>query len=39
MAEAGTEHNLVTTARSFYDRFVAKADIPEHNWRAAKKRA
>jgi hypothetical protein len=34
-----TEHDVVTTARSFYDRFVAQADCPERNWTAARKRA
>jgi hypothetical protein len=39
VADVGTEHDLVTTARSFYDRFVAQADCPEHNWTAARKQA
>jgi hypothetical protein len=31
MADVGTEHDLVTATRSLYDRFVAKADLPENN--------
>jgi hypothetical protein len=37
--DVGTEHDLVTTARSFYDRFVAEADLPENNWALVRKRA
>jgi hypothetical protein len=37
--DVGTEHDLVTATRSLYDRFVAKADLPENNWMTTQNQA